>query len=64
MGQTIVVLNTARGAADVLDRLSMKTSDRPSMIKAREFLCRNMEFTFLPRNNRLGRLPSPLSSMY
>ncbi|KZT54434.1 cytochrome P450 [Calocera cornea HHB12733] len=52
MGQTIVVLSGAKEAADVLDRLSQKTSDRPRLIKVNDFLCRGMEFTFLPRSTR------------
>ncbi|EJU00730.1 cytochrome P450 [Dacryopinax primogenitus] len=52
MGQPIIVLSAAQEAGDVLDRLSAKTSDRPPLIKAGEFLCKNMQMTFLPRGKR------------
>ncbi|KZT58477.1 cytochrome P450 [Calocera cornea HHB12733] len=40
--QPFVVLGSAAVAADVLDRLSAVTSDRPPMIKARQFFFRDM----------------------
>jgi len=51
VGQTVVVVAGAKEAGDVLDRLSAKTSNRPNMIKARDFLSRNLQIGFLPGNN-------------
>jgi len=50
LGQPVIVLSTAKVAADILDRLSLKTSDRPRLIKIGEHMCRNNEFALLPRN--------------
>jgi len=60
LGQTVIVLNTAKCAADILDRLATKTSDRPPMIKAKDFLTRNMNFALGPKNDtwRMARRAS------
>jgi len=47
--QPAIVLNNAKVAADLLDRMSAVTSDRPPMIKANEFYIRNMDFALLNR---------------
>ncbi|KZT58460.1 cytochrome P450 [Calocera cornea HHB12733] len=48
-GQPFVVLGSVKVAADVLDRASGVTSDRPAMIKAREFFCRDNLLQFQDR---------------
>jgi len=45
MGQPFLVLGSVSVAADVLDRMSAVTSDRPPMIKAREFYFHDMVLT-------------------
>ncbi|EJT98883.1 cytochrome P450 [Dacryopinax primogenitus] len=40
--QAYVVVNSVRAAADIFDRMSGSTSDRPVMIKARQFYVRDL----------------------
>ncbi|KZP01106.1 cytochrome P450 [Calocera viscosa TUFC12733] len=51
LGQPIIVMSGLKEACDILDRMSAKTSDRPRLIKINEYLCRNFEFGFAPRND-------------
>ncbi|KZT54435.1 cytochrome P450 [Calocera cornea HHB12733] len=50
LGQPIVVMSGLKEAGDVFDRMSAMTSDRPRLIKINDYLCRNYEFGFAPRN--------------
>ena len=50
LNQPVIVISSVKAAADVLDRLSHVTSDRPPLIKLNEYLCRNNDFGFQPLN--------------
>ncbi|KZT61608.1 hypothetical protein CALCODRAFT_506164 [Calocera cornea HHB12733] len=50
-GQPIVVLDGVKAATDILDRLSAQTADGPRLIKLSHYLCGDLDFGCLPRNN-------------
>ncbi|KZO93062.1 cytochrome P450 [Calocera viscosa TUFC12733] len=55
-GQRVVVLNSAKTAGDVLDRLSAHSSNRPAWIKLDQFLCRGNNMVGLPLGETFRRL--------
>lgn len=50
-GQPVIVLNSLKAAADILDRRAGLTSDRPSYIVASELMSQNMFMGFTPYND-------------
>ncbi|KAI9442979.1 cytochrome P450 [Lactarius indigo] len=55
LGQPILVLNSIRAAAELLDRRSSIYSDRPRMIMAQEVLSGGLTFPFLGYDDRWRR---------
>ncbi|KAF7986079.1 hypothetical protein HWV62_41481 [Athelia sp. TMB] len=55
-GQPIVVLNTTKAAADLLDRRADKYSDRPAFIVASDMLSGGLLLVFMPFNDLWRRM--------
>ncbi len=51
-GQPIVVCNSLRSAAELLDRRSGNYSDRPRLIMAQEILCGGFAFMLMNNDDR------------
>ncbi|EJU00729.1 hypothetical protein DACRYDRAFT_68234 [Dacryopinax primogenitus] len=52
LGQPLVIINCAKEAADLLDRSSLITGGRPSLIKASDFLTRGLVIPLIDKGER------------
>ena len=51
-GQPVIMLNSQRDAADILDRRAATNSGRPRLIVGSELMCNDMLLALEPHNGR------------